>query len=182
MNIDKTTFIYLAVFALCSVLLAFNLNLFSTVEAMAVPSTPEHVNTTTPAPGFTPDLNEPPYNPDGTMSPSSSQCTTVDRNSKIERKSSIPDQCRPGEEKVGFICYSKCPEKWTPHHSFPDACQRCRDYSDSCEFMDLLVKKRTRTGTAVLCPEGLEKIGGLCYEPCPSGYKAENNLCFKCLN
>ena len=149
-------------------------------ESLMVSSEPDDIDTTTPAPGYTPDLNEPPYDPDG--STPSHQCITLDRENKTERKSSIPDKCRPGEEKVGFICYSKCPDKWSPHHEFPDACQRCRDYSDSCEFLDLLVQKRTRTGTAVHCPAGLEKIGGLCYEPCPVGYKAESNLCLKCLD
>jgi hypothetical protein len=149
-------------------------------EFMMVSSEPDHINTTTAAPGYTPDLNEPPYDPDAQIS--SHQCLTLDRENKTERKSSIPDKCRPGEEKVGFICYSKCPDKWSPHHEFPDACQRCRDYSDSCDFLDLLVQKRTRTGTAVYCTEGQEKIGGLCYEPCPIGYKSESNLCFKCLD
>lgn len=29
------------------------------------------------------------------------------------------------------------------------------------------------------CPDGLEKVGLLCYEPCVEGFKADGSVCWK---
>jgi hypothetical protein len=129
-------------------------------------------------------MNSPPFSAKGYPTPKNpeptTQCVELDRSVKKERTSYIPTECRPGEEKVGFICYKSCPEKWTAHPEFPDSCRRCRDFSETCDFLDMIVQKRTRTGTAVYCKPGDEKVGGLCYSPCPPGYQAESNMCIKC--
>lgn len=132
-----------------------------------------HSDTTTPAPGYTSNKS--------LSSTPQYICKQVDRRTFKERKSMAPDQCRPGEEKIGFACYTSCDDKWKSSPDFPDTCQRCKDYSETCEFLDTIVRKRTRTGTAVYCRQGWDKYGGLCYEQCPKGYKAEANLCFKCI-
>jgi hypothetical protein len=126
-----------------------------------------HTNTTTPAPGYTSDL--------------APGCSRMDRNDTKKRALEVPDKCPEGEDKIGFICYTKCPEKWKAHPEFPDTCQRCKDYSDSCEFMDMIIQKRVRTGTAVSCRPGWDKYGGLCYAACPSGYLPEADLCIRCI-
>ena len=143
-----------------------------------------HTNTTTPAPGYSPNMDSPPFNDSGYRKPGGQPteglCLQLDRTKQKERESYIPNMCRPGEEKVGFICYKKCSDKWHTHPDFPDTCRRCRDYSSSCDFLDMIVQKRTRTGTAVHCQPGHDKVGGLCFKPCPRGYKAESNMCIKC--
>lgn len=178
-NVDTNTMFlfYVVIFGVIGYFIYTSLQ---PVEMMMASSEPEHTDTTSAAPGYSPDLNEPPFNPDGTVTPS--MCTELDRTVFTERKSSMPDQCLPGQDKIGFLCYDKCPDKWSPHNEFPDSCGRCKDYSDSCDFINMLVQKRTRVGSAVYCKPGLEKVGGLCYEPCPSGYKGESNLCIKCKN
>lgn len=145
-------------------------------ENMNVKNIP-YSETTAPAPGFSSDHNVGPFNVDNSVTKG---CLNVDRRDQVDRKHEFPLECKPGEEKIGFICYNKCPDKWKMHPDFPDTCQRCKDYSDSCDFLDMIVQKRTRTGTAVECKPGTEKIGGLCYFPCPGGYKSEGSYCLRC--
>lgn len=145
------------------------------------PVQPPHSNTTTPAPGYTSNGgnsgNNNYYYKTETLPIG---CTSLDRSNTKHRQSEAPDQCRPGEDKIGFSCFTRCPEKSKSHPEFPDTCTRCRDFSDSCEFMDMIVHKRTKTGTAVFCKPGYEKLGGLCFSRCPKGYFAESDLCIKC--
>lgn len=108
-------------------------------------------------------------------------CSSVDRTASKERPSSAPHECGVGQQRVGFLCYTACPDTWSSHPEFPEMCYRCKDEMGECKASDMIVQKRSRVGTAVACKPGEEKLGGLCYQPCPAGYRAESNLCLKCL-
>lgn len=150
---------------------------------------PPNSNTTTAAPGYTSNYLAAPFNNKGPYPPTPGAddintigCTALIRSDTRERASEVPLECKQGQEKIGLLCYTSCPEKWKPHMEFPDTCYRCKDYSDSCDFIDMIVHKRTRVGTATECKPGLAKYGGLCFHPCPQGYKPEGNLCIRCAN
>lgn len=139
-----------------------------------------HSQTTLPAQGYTANLNEPPYNWKGYVPPHESghKCSVIlDRQ---ERMGVVPMECPPGTDKIGFMCYSKCPDGMSAHPNFPDQCQRCRDFSSSCEFLDMIHQKRQAIGPATECPANHQRFGGLCFPPCPAGYTPNGNICLKC--
>lgn len=150
--------------------------------------TPPHSHTTTPAPGYTSNMNKGPFlGNKGYLSSMAESprdappsCTELDRNDTYERIGIAGDQCMPGTEKIGFACFSMCDNGWKQHPQFPQTCMRCKDYSDSCDFLDMINTNKQRVGTAVHCKPGTEKWGGLCYPSCKPGYKAEGNICIRC--
>ncbi len=151
---------------------------------------PPDSQTTSAAPGYTssrgqggPFIGDRNYPADigESSSDSPAWCTKLDRRDSYERTSVAGDQCRPGTKKIGFSCYAPCGDGWKEHPEFPETCHRCKDYSETCDFLGMLVQNKQRVGTAVHCRKGYEKFGGLCYPPCKEGYKAEGNLCIKCM-
>lgn len=139
-----------------------------------------HSQTTLPAPGYTANLKAPPYNQPGYAPPPESEAKCRVTLSMKERKGIVPNECPPGQERVGFICYVACPDGMKAHPDFPNQCQRCKDFSDACDFMDMIMQKRQATGPATGCPPGYDRYNGLCYEPCPAGRVPNGNLCLEC--
>ena len=154
--------------------------------------------TTTAAPGGSPNHNNPPYyNQKGQFvnmqepinvndkHPGEGNpytCSVLDFKTTYLRESKPGSVCPSGQEKIGFLCYRKCPHGWFENDAFPNTCSRCRDYSSTCDFLSMIHTGKVKTGVATECESGYTKWAGLCYKLCDGGYKAQGNICVKCVN
>lgn len=156
------------------------LDLFGQPKAQSVSPIP-HSQTTLAAPGYTPNLKDLPFDQPGyAPQPEPQGHCSVTLDTK-KRNGVYPIACPAGQESVGFACYEPCPDKMSTHPNFPTQCQRCKDFSSSCDFLDMIIQKRQMIGPATECPSSHpERFSGLCYEPCPEGYVPNGNLCLKC--
>jgi hypothetical protein len=120
--------------------------------------------------------------PPPTPAPAPGGCRAVDRLVHVPRGVRPPLDCAPGQERVGLLCFPPCRVGWRPHPHFPHRCFRCRDGMNSCDpdTPDAETEDRDPLGPAEKCPPGTQRIGGLCFDPCPPGYRAEADRCFRC--
>jgi hypothetical protein len=94
-----------------------------------------------------------------------SKCENKNKSTGCEKNGLLwYPKCKAGFDNVGCcICSPKCPSNMGT------------DIGVSCT-------KKTRTrgaGSPLECRPGLIKVGALCYEPCPAGYRRKDLLCLK---
>lgn len=138
--------------------------------------------TTMAAAGYTPNLGEPPFSQTGYIPKPEPNGTCTKGTLKMrQRPSVVPSECPPGEEKIGMLCYVKCPDSMQASQAFPNQCERCKDFSQTCDYLNMIYQNRQVSGPAVNCPAGYDRYAGLCFEACAPNEVPNGNFCLTCV-
>jgi hypothetical protein len=76
----------------------------------------------------------------------------------------IGNECPDTMDKVGLLCYPKCPDDYNASLSM------CHPKGGI---------KRIELSERLTCPDGWDNIGGICWKKCPDGYDTVGAICVK---